>query len=128
MVTNFEAKEAVDKLIRYCTEHDCKTECAIRETCMEMKDKSYLFHLEPHKSPEEKVQDKNYIERMKDDSQELTEKRDKLYAFLFYYGSQLDSTERYLMKEQEKIMNDYIRVLDARIAHAIVIDKTQEEI
>ena len=96
MVNNFGAKEAVDKLIRYCTEHDCKTECAIRERCVEMKDKSYLFHLGPHKSPEEKTHAKDYIERMKDENQKLLEKWDKLNSFRCRHCTQLDETELYL--------------------------------
>lgn len=128
MVNNFEAKEAVDKLIRYCTEHDCKTECAIRERCVEMKDKSYLFHLGPHKSPEEKTHAKDYIERMKDEEHKLLEKWDKLNSFRYRHCDQLDETELYLMGEQVKVIDKYIRILDARIAHAIVKDKTQEEI
>lgn len=126
MVTNFEAKESVDKLTRYCTEHDCKTECAIRETCMKMKDKSYLLHLEPHMPTKDKTQGKNYIERMKDEEQELVEKWDKLNAFRYRHCTQLDETELYLMKEQIKVIDKYIRILNARIAHATLKEKTNE--
>lgn len=128
MVTNFEAKEAVDKLIRYCIDHDCKTECAIRETCKNMEDKSYLFHLEPHMSAKEKVHAKDYIERMKDESQELIEKWDKLNAFRCQHCTQLDITENYLMREQLKILDEYIQILEARIDHAALKEKIQEEI
>ena len=123
MVTNFGAKESVDKLIRYCTEHDCKTECAISETCMKMKDKSYLLHLEPHMPTKEKVHAKDYIERMKDESQELVEKWDKLNIFRCRHCTQLDDTENYLMSEQAKVMDKYIQILNARIAHANVKEK-----
>ena len=119
MVTNFEAKESVDKLIRYCTEHDCKTECAIRETCMKMKDKSYLLHLEPHMPTKDKTQRKNYIERMRDERSELSEKLDKLTSYRFRNCKNLDETEAYLMDKQYNLMSEYIQVLDARIAHAI---------
>lgn len=119
MVTNFEAKESVDKLIRYCTEHDCKTECAIRETCMKMKDKSYLLHLEPHMPTKDKTHGKNYIERMRDERSELFEKLDKLTSYRFRNCKNIDETEAYLMDKQYNLMSEYIRVLDARIAHAI---------
>lgn len=119
MVTNFEAKESVDKLIRYCTAHDCKTECAIRETCMKMKDESYLFHLEPHVPAKEKTHGKNYIERMRDERSELSEKLDKLTSYRFRNCKNLDETEAYLMDKQYNLMSEYIQVLDARIAHAI---------
>lgn len=119
MVTNFEAKESVDKLTRYCTEHDCKTECAIRETCMKMKDKSYLLHLEPHMPTKDKTQGKNYIERMRDERSELSEKLDKLTSYRFKNCKNFDETEVYLMDKQDNLMSEYIQVLDARIAHAI---------
>ena len=128
MVTNFEAKEAVDKLIRYCIDHDCKTECAIRETCTKMKNASYLFHLEPHMSDKEKTQGKNYIERMKDESNELIEKYDNLNRFRCRHCTQLDNTENYLMRQQLKVMDEYFQILEARIVHATLKEKTQEEI
>lgn len=127
MVTNFEAKEAVDKLIRYCIDHDCKTECAIRETCTKMKNASYLFHFEPHMSDKEKVHAKDYIERMKDESQELVEKWDKLNAFQCRHCTQLDDTENYLMREQLKVMDEYIHILEARIAHANVKERVNDK-
>ena len=127
MVTNFEAKESVDKLIRYCTEHDCKTECAIRETCMKMKDESYLFHLESHMPAKEKTQGKNYIERMKDESNELVEKYDKLNTFRCRHCTQLDITENYLMRQQLKVMDEYFQILEARITHAIVKEKANDK-
>ena len=127
MVTNFEAKESVDKLIRYCTEHDCKTECAIRETCMKMKDKSYLFHLEPDMSAKGKVSSQNYIERMKNEGQELVEKYDKLNTFRCRHCTQLDITENYLMRQQLKVMDEYFQILEARITHAIVKEKVNDK-
>lgn len=127
MVTNFEAKEAIDKLIRYCTAHDCKTECAIRETCMKMKDKSYLFHLEPHMSAKGKVSSQNYIERMKNEGQELVEKYDKLNTFRCRHCTQLDITENYLMRQQLKVMDEYFQILEARITHAIVKEKVNDK-
>lgn len=62
---------------------------------------------------------KDYIERMKDEGQELVEKLDKLSAFRYRHCAQLDETELYLMKEQIKVIDKYIRILNARIAHAI---------
>lgn len=115
MVTNFEAKEAVDKLIRYCIDHVCKAA-------------SYLFHFEPHMSAKEKVHANDYIERMKNESQGLVEKWDKLNAFRCRHCTQLDDTENYLMSEQLKVMDEYIHILEARIAHAALKEKTQEEI
>lgn len=127
MVTNFEAKEAVDKLIRYCIDHDCKTECAIREKCMKMKDKSYLFHLEPYMSAKGKVSSQNYIERMKNEGQELVEKYDKLNTFRCRHCTQLDITENYLMRQQLKVMDEYFQILEARITHAIVKEKANDK-
>lgn len=127
MVTNFEAKEAVDKLIRYCIDHDCKTECAIRETCMKMKDKSYLFHLEPHMLAKGKVSSQDYIERMKDEGQELVEKYDKLNTFRCRHCTQLDITENYLMRQQLKVMDEYFQILEARIDHATLKEKVNDK-
>lgn len=91
-------------------------------------DASYPFHFEPHMSAKEKVHAKDYIERMKDENRKLLEKWDKLNSFRCRHYDQLDETELYLMGEQVKVIDKYIRILDARIAHAIVKDKTQEEI
>nr|DAW99775.1 MAG TPA: hypothetical protein [Caudoviricetes sp.] len=61
---------------------------------------------------------KDYIERMKDEGQELLEKWYKLNVFQCRHCTQLDDTENYLMREQLGIMDKYIRILEARIAHA----------
>lgn len=127
MITNFEAKEAVDKLIRYCIDHDCKTECAIRETCTKMKNASYLFHFEPPMSDKEKVHAKDYIERMKNEGQELVEKYDKLNTFRCRHCTQLDITENYLMRQQLKVMDEYFQILEARIAHATLKEKVNDK-
>lgn len=127
MITNFEAKEAVDKLIRYCIDHDCKTECAIRETCTKMKNASYLFHFEPPMSDKEKVHAKDYIERMKNEGQELVEKYDKLNTFRCRHCTQLDITENYLMRQQLKVMDEYFQILEARIDHATLKEKVNDK-
>lgn len=67
-----------------------------------------------------KVQSKDYIERMKDEEHKLLEKWDKLNSFRYRHCTQLDETELYLMGEQVKVIDKYIRILDARIAHAIL--------
>lgn len=59
-----------------------------------------------------------YIERMKNERQELADKQEKLMNFLRTHFGQLDKTEWYLMSSQASVMRKYINVLDARIAHA----------
>nr|DAP99295.1 MAG TPA: hypothetical protein [Caudoviricetes sp.] len=61
---------------------------------------------------------KDYIERMKDEGQELVEKYDKLNTFRCRHCTQLDITENYLMRQQLKVMDEYFQILEARIAHA----------
>lgn len=61
---------------------------------------------------------KAYIERMKNERQELADKQEKLMIFLRTHFGQLDKTEWYLMSSQSSVMSRYIRVLDARITHA----------
>lgn len=59
-----------------------------------------------------------YIERMKNERQELADKQEKLMNFLRTHFGQLDKTEWYLMSSQASVMRKYINVLDARITHA----------
>ncbi len=59
-----------------------------------------------------------YIERMKNERQELADKQEKLMNFLRTHFGQLDKTEWYLMSSQASVMRKYIQVLDARITHA----------
>ena len=106
-MNNFEEKEAIDKLISYCKDRDC---------------------LEPHMSAKEKVHAKDYIERMKAEGQNLIEKWDKLNTFRRQHCTQLDITENYLMREQLKVMDAYFQILEARIDHATLKEKIQEEI
>lgn len=58
-----------------------------------------------------------YIERMKNERQELADKQEKLMNFLRTHFGQLDKTEWYLMSSQASVMRKYINVLDARITH-----------
>lgn len=59
-----------------------------------------------------------YIERMKNERQELADKQEKLMNFLRTHFGQLDKTEWYLMSSQASVMRKYINALDARITHA----------
>jgi hypothetical protein len=61
---------------------------------------------------------KDYIERMNKERMELAYKNEKLVEFLRTRYAILDQTELHLMREQARMMNDYIKILDARIAHA----------
>lgn len=63
---------------------------------------------------------KDYIERMKDEGEELAMKMSKLYDFLNQNHRDLDETEKYLMREQLEAMDKYLCILDARIAHAVL--------
>lgn len=62
----------------------------------------------------------DYIERMNKERMELAYKHEKLVEFLRTRYTILDSTEGHLMREQARVMNDYIQIIDARIAHAVV--------
>lgn len=61
---------------------------------------------------------KDYIERMKDEGEELAMKMSKLHDFLNQNRRDLDETEKYLMREQLESMGKYFCILDARIDHA----------
>ena len=62
----------------------------------------------------------DYIKRMNKERMELADKQEKLVKFLRTRYAILDPTELHLMREQARVMNDYIQILDARIAHAVV--------
>lgn len=62
----------------------------------------------------------DYIKRMSKERKNLAYKQEKLVEFLRTRYAILDLTELHLMREQARVMNDYIQILDARIAHAVV--------
>ena len=62
----------------------------------------------------------DYIKRMNKERKNLAYKQEKLVEFLRTRYAILDPTELHLMREQARVMNDYIQILDARIAHAVV--------
>ena len=57
---------------------------------------------------------------MNKERKNLAYKQEKLVEFLRTRYATLDPTELHLMREQARVMNDYIQILDARIAHAVV--------
>ena len=57
---------------------------------------------------------------MNKERKNLAYKQEKLVEFLRTRYAILDLTELHLMREQARVMNDYIQILDARIAHAVV--------
>ena len=61
---------------------------------------------------------KDYIYRMMKELKDLETKAQALEKFLSNTPIVLDSTEKHLMHEQLEVMNKYIEILDARIAHA----------
>lgn len=63
---------------------------------------------------------KDYIERMLDERRDLSEKLRKLMEFRKSNLPILDDAERYLLRQQSDMMDTYIELLDARIAHAVV--------
>lgn len=70
---------------------------------------------------------KDYIYRMMDERKGLVEKCEKLTRFKFNNYHNLDDTERYLMKEQVKVIDTYINILDARISHATLKEQLKED-
>lgn len=70
---------------------------------------------------------KDYIYRMMDERKDLVEKWEKLTRFKNNNYNNLDDTERYLMQEQVEIIDTYIRILDARISHAILKEQKEDE-
>ena len=61
---------------------------------------------------------KDYIKRMDKERKELAYKQEKLVEFLRTRYAILDPTELHLMREQARVMNDCIKILNARVAHA----------
>jgi hypothetical protein len=70
---------------------------------------------------------KDYIYRMMDERKELVEKWDKLLGFFNKNRRNLDDTERYLLEKQDKLMSQYINILDARISHATLKEQLKED-
>lgn len=61
-----------------------------------------------------------YIERMLEELKELDTKLQKLNKYMDNYFTDLDDTERYLMKVQADVMYKFVDILKARIEHAIL--------
>lgn len=70
---------------------------------------------------------KDYIYRMMDERKDLVEKYGKLTRFKKNNYHNLDDTERYLMREQAKVIDTYINILDARISHATLKEQLKED-
>lgn len=70
---------------------------------------------------------KDYIYRMMDERKDLVEKYGKLTRFTKNNYHNLDDTERYLMREQAKVIDTYINILDARISHATLNEQLKED-
>ena len=68
---------------------------------------------------------KNYIERMKNERDELSEKLEKLNRFRCQNSHMLDKTEWYLMKNQQNVMQEYVDILNARTAHAMLKEQSK---
>ena len=68
---------------------------------------------------------KDYIERMENERDELSEKLEKLNRFRFQNVHMLDKTEWYLMKSQQNVMQEYVDILNARIAHAVLKEQSK---
>lgn len=70
---------------------------------------------------------KSYIYRMQDERGALYEKLIKLESYLKNYGKKLSYAERYLMKEQQEVMEKYLDILDARIEVAVMKESKTAE-
>ena len=70
---------------------------------------------------------KDYIYRMMDERKDLVEKYEKLTRFKNNNYHNLDDTERYLMREQAKVIYTYINILNARISHATLKEQLKED-
>lgn len=70
---------------------------------------------------------KDYIYRMMDERKDLVEKYEKLTRFKNNNYHNLDDTEHYLMREQAKVIDTYINILDARISHATLKEQLKED-
>lgn len=67
-----------------------------------------------------------YIERMLEELKELDTKLQKLNKYMDNYFTDLDDTERYLMKVQADVMYKFVDILKARIEHAILKGEYEE--
>lgn len=67
-----------------------------------------------------------YIERMLEELKELDIKLQKLNKYMDNYFTDLDDTERYLMKVQADVMYKFVDILKARIEHAILKGEYEE--
>lgn len=70
---------------------------------------------------------KSYIYRMQDERGALYEKLIKLDSYLKNYGKKLSYAERYLMNEQQAVMEKYLDILDARIEVAVMKESKPDE-
>lgn len=70
---------------------------------------------------------KDYINRMMDERNELSLKLGKLETFISKHYGSLDNAEKVLMHKQNQLMRDYMHILDARIAHAILKEQLKED-
>jgi hypothetical protein len=62
---------------------------------------------------------------MKNERDELSEKLEKLNRFRSQNFHMLDKTEWYLMKSQQNVMQEYVDILNARIAHAVLKEQSK---
>lgn len=67
-----------------------------------------------------------YIERMLEELKELDTKLQKLNKYMDNYFTDLDDTERYLMKVQADVMYKFVDILKARIEHAVLKGEYEE--
>ena len=67
-----------------------------------------------------------YIERMLEELKEVDTKLQKLNKYMDNYFTDLDDTERYLMKVQADVMSKFVDILNARIEHAILKGEYEE--
>lgn len=67
-----------------------------------------------------------YIERMLEELKEVDTKLQKLNKYMDNYFTDLDDTERYLMKVQADVMYKFVDILKARIEHAILKGEYEE--
>lgn len=67
-----------------------------------------------------------YIGRMLEELKELDTKLQKLNKYMDNYFTDLDDTERYLMKVQADVMYKFVDILKARIEHAILKGEYEE--
>ncbi len=68
------------------------------------------------------MNEKDYIERMKKEIDDLREKSDKLQVFVNENRIKLDFSKIYLMDIQLRKMYEYIEVLNARISLEMMME------